>query len=109
MSHQFQRMELVVIEGTQVGDAVLNQACRQPINPREEIETILEAIGIELDMTEMRDIETGLSHAVAPDALICTLQFASSSPPATAQLGLRLSANLWRTTSRRQFRSPDRV
>jgi hypothetical protein len=53
----------------------------QPINAGEEIQAILEPVGIELDMAEMGDVETGFSHGDTSPRLAPSLFPPSLFPP----------------------------
>ena len=63
---ELQRVKFVVVPGAQVGAIAVAAALRQAVNPGEEVETVLEAIGIDLDMPEMGDIVSGFRHVSVP-------------------------------------------
>src|SRR5690606_21095157 len=60
---QLERMELVVVEPAQIGDARPAKADRKPVDAGEEIEAFLEFVGQKLDMGQMRDVMARLGHS----------------------------------------------
>ena len=56
-------MKLIIVEAAQIGDVVGSMTERQTVYPREEVEAVLEAVGQQLDMTEVRDIMANFRHA----------------------------------------------
>ena len=72
---ELQRMELVVVAGAQIDRVAVAPAFRQPVDVDEEVEAFLGLVGEELDMAEMRHVETKvrlpafpLPQSIAPPA-----------------------------------------
>jgi hypothetical protein len=55
MACQLERTEFIVIPGPQISAVCILRRKLQPVDTDEEIEAVVETVGVKLDMTQMRD------------------------------------------------------
>jgi hypothetical protein len=61
-ARQLQRMVFVVVPAAQVGRILVAAAFGEAVDPDEEVEALLEAVGQQLDVPQMGDVKTRFGH-----------------------------------------------
>jgi hypothetical protein len=86
---QLEGMELVIVEGAQIDAVALAATLGQTEDADEEVEAVLEFIGVEFDMAEMCHVIAGVGHRIVLRRPVPVTPIISWNAPTSAPFACR--------------------
>ena len=79
---ELQRVVFVIVPGAQIGALALDSRQLQPVDPGEEVEALVEPVGIDFDVAEMGDVAHSNSSTVRGKIASKPSAYFAGLPPA---------------------------